>query len=345
MTQAIDHWRALALQTRCDAINGLSLDEARASMRATIERVGRQIRAAKGFIGSDTRLVVLPEYFLTSFPLGEGLAGWRTLAAIEQDGVEYELLGEIAQANAVYIAGNAYECDPAFPTLYFQTSFVLNDSGDVVLRYRRLQSLFAPGPYYVWSHYLDVYGADAIFPVADTPLGRLAAIASEEILYPEIARALALRGAEVFVHSTSEVGSPALTPKDIAKRARAFENNAYLVSANSAGIANHDIPESSTDGMSKVVDWQGVVIAEAGFGESMVANAELDMAGLRRWRRRPGMQNMLARQRPGMFAEVYADNDGMDALLHDGEVVVPDRSYFVDSQQARIRKLIDDGII
>ena len=51
----------------------------------------------------------------------------------------------------------------------------------------------------------------------------LACIASEEILYPEIARALALRGAEVFCHSSSEIGSPLATHKDVAKQARAFE--------------------------------------------------------------------------------------------------------------------------
>ena len=46
----------------------------------------------------------------------------------------------------------------------------------------------------------------------ETEIGRIAAIASEEILYPEIARALALRGAEVFIHSSSEAARPSALP-------------------------------------------------------------------------------------------------------------------------------------
>ena len=114
------------------------------------------------------------------------------------------------------------------------------------MRCRRLISLFAPTPHDVWDRYLDLYG----MPVTDTELGRLATVASEEILYPEITRAMALRGAEVILHSTSEAGSPELTPKDIAKQARAIENQVCLISANSGGIAGTGIPEASTDGMS-----------------------------------------------------------------------------------------------
>ena len=141
---------------------------------------------------------------------------------------------------------------------------ILDDSGNQVLRYRRLISLYAPSPHDVWDRYLDAYGIEGVFPVADTPLGRLACIASEEILYPEVARALGMRGAEVLLHSTSEVGSPELTPKDIAKRARAIENMAFVVSANTAGISGVDMPLGSADGMSKIVDDQGRVLAAAG---------------------------------------------------------------------------------
>ncbi|MFK8052851.1 MAG: nitrilase-related carbon-nitrogen hydrolase [Woeseiaceae bacterium] len=345
MNERIDYWRAIALQTRCDAVNGQSIDDARAMMMRSITRIDRQIAGAKGFIGPDSRLVVLPEYFLTSFPMGESIPEWSALAALQQDGPEYDALSEIAQKHHLFLAGNAYEVDPHFENLYFQTSFLIDDTGEVVLRYRRLQSLFAPSPYDVLTRYLERYGEEALFPVADTTLGKIAAIASEEILYPEVARSLAMRGAEVFVHSTSEVGSPKLTTKDVGKRARAFENNAYVVSANSASIVGMSVPAASTDGMSKIVDWQGNVLAEAGYGESMVANAELDLAGLRRWRRRPGMQNMLARQKLGIFAETYADQSDRDALLKDGNVITPNRSHFAEAQKARIQKLIDDGII
>ena len=346
MTESMTHYRALALQTRCDAVNGLDAAAARERIGASITRIGREIAASKAFIGTDLALVVLPEYFLTGFPMGEPIGAWAEAAALAPDGAEYDALAEIAAGNAIHLAGNVYETDPHFPGLYFQASFVIAPSGDTVLRYRRLLSMFAPSPWDVWDRYLEHYGLDGVFPVAETALGRIAAIASEEILYPELARTFALRGAEVFVHSTSEVGSPALTPKDIAKRARAFENNCWLVSANSAAIAGTPIPAASTDGMSKVVDHQGTVLAEAGYGESMVAHAEIDLAASRRWRQRPGMQNMLARQKPALFEATYADAAGRNALLDaSGNVVVPERAHFVTAQRERIRALTDAGVI
>jgi predicted amidohydrolase len=206
---AVQPYTALALQTTCHAINrAADVGQARQMMLANIERVGQQVRSSKQFIGPEVKLGVLPEYFASSYPLGDPLPVWAARAAWAPDGPEYTAVAALARASAVYLSGNVYETDALFPGLYFQTSFIVNDSGTLVLRYRRLVSMFAPTPHDVWDRYLEHYGLDAVFPVADTPLGRLACIASEEILYPEIARALALRGAEVFLHSTSEVGSP-----------------------------------------------------------------------------------------------------------------------------------------
>ena len=69
-------YSALALQTVCDAVNqDSSVEDARARMDRAINRVRGQIGSAKGFLkgfnGYDVKLVVLPEYWMTGFPLGE----------------------------------------------------------------------------------------------------------------------------------------------------------------------------------------------------------------------------------------------------------------------------------
>ena len=337
------------MQLAVDAVNpDSSRDAARVRMQATLRRVDDMLDGTRRWVGPDLRLVVLPEYFMTGFPWGESIAAWADKAAIAVDGPEYAALGAMAQKHKLFLAGNAYETDRHFPGLYFQASFVVAPSGDVVLRYRRLVSLFAPTPYDVWDRYLEIYGLDGVFPVARTEIGHLAAIASEEILYPEIARALALRGAEVFVHSTSEVGSTRLTPKDVAKRARAIENLAYVVSANTGGFLESDLAAGSTDGMSKIVDYLGEVRIEAGFGESAVACAEIDLAALRRYRRRPGMGNLLARQRLELFAPVYGGapvhpaNTLLDA---EGKVTTPQRAQFAATQREVIERLARLGLV
>lgn len=324
---------------------------ARAQMLAMIEEVATKLRSASIFIaqygGSPVRLAVLPEYLLTSYPGRISIPDFAAKAALEEDGPEYEALGRIASGQKIYLAGNAYELDRHFPGLYFQTSFIIDPAGKVVLRYRRLNSMFAPTPHDVWSKYLDIYGLDGVFPVARTEIGSLAAIASEEILYPEIARAHALRGAELFVHSSSEIGSPLATQKDIAKRARAFENIAYVVSANTAGIEGTAMPLASADGNSSVIDYKGTVLSVSNSGETFTAFSDIDLAGLRATRRKPGMTNYLARQRTELFAPVYAAAkvQRADSLIENGRVKVPDRDHFRRVHDEVIERLAKEGLI
>ena len=341
-------YAALALQLAAQSVERCAdRAETSAQMLAMIEAVAAKLRGATIFIeqygGTPVRLVVLPEYLLTSYPGRISIPDFAAKAALDMDGPEYEALGKIAAQQKLYLAGNAYERDPHFPGLYFQTSFVIAPTGEVVLRYRRLNSMFAPTPHDVWSKYLDIYGLDGVFPVARTEIGNLAAIASEEILYPEIARAHALRGAEVFVHSSSEIGSPLATPKAIARRARAFENIAYVVSANTAGITGTAMPAASADGNSCVVDYKGQILAESNAGETFTAFADLDLAALRIQRRKPGMTNQLARQRLELFAGAYAGSVQPANSLGEGEI--PDRDHFLRIHENTIARLAKDGLI
>jgi predicted amidohydrolase len=341
-------YAAIAMQLTAQSVERCpGRTAARAQMLEMIEGVGPKIRAASIFVqqygGAPVKLVVLPEYLLTSYPGRISISDFADKAALEVGGAEYEALGGIAQEQGIFLAGNAYEADEHFPGLYFQTSFVIAPSGEVVLRYRRLNSMFAPTPHDVWDKYLDIYGIDGVFPVAKTEIGNLAAIASEEILYPEIARAHALRGAEIFVHSSSEIGSPITTPKMIAKRARALENMAYVISANTAGISDTSLPLASADGNSMIVDWKGNVIAESNSGETFTAFADIDLAALRAARRKPGMTNMLSRQRNALFASTYATetHQRANSLLEKS----PDREHFQRVSEETIARLAKDGLI
>jgi predicted amidohydrolase len=342
---------ALALQTHCYAVNQLGSRENRQrQINQSIARLDKQIATSIGFIGSLTglrpKLIILPEYFLTGFPMGESIPEWTESSCLDPDGIEYEALCALSQKQNIYLSGNTYEVDEHFPGLYFQTSFIIDPSGAVILKYRRLISMFAPTPYDVLDKYIDIYGADALFPVVNTEIGNLSAVASEEILYPEVSRALALKGAEVICHSSSEISSPLTTPKNIAKQARAYENNVYVISANSAGISGTDLPEHSADGHSKIIDFHGTVISQAANGESMAAFAELDIANLRETRRRPGMMNTLSRQRMDLYRGTYTETTVYPAntMLTDGQLVIPNRDHFKKVQEQTIESLVKLGI-
>jgi predicted amidohydrolase len=345
-------YAALPLQVTCQAVNRCEdTQQARTRIMDSISHCDELISGSRQFAatcsGDTIRLVVLPEYFMTGFPMGESVAEWQSKACISENGPEYEAIGRVAQNHGIYLSGNAYEVDKHFPELYFQTSFIISDAGNVILRYRRLISMFAPTPHDVLDSYLDIYGQDSLFPVVETELGRLACVASEEILYPEITRAHALRGAEVICHSSSEVGSLREAPGNIAKRARAYENMVYVVSANSAGIADTPIPNQSTDGQSQVVDYRGRVLSEAGQGESMDGYAEANITALRRTRAKSSMTNTLARLRMGVFRQAY-DMEPVypkNTMMSGANVKSPGRNHYLETQQAVIDSLIERGII
>ncbi|MEM7688851.1 MAG: nitrilase-related carbon-nitrogen hydrolase [Pseudomonadota bacterium] len=346
-------YSAMAIQLTARSLERLpDTAAARAAMLEHIAEIEGQIRTSSIFVaqysGKPVKLVVLPEYLFTSYPGRISIPDFAARVGWAEGGAEYEALGTVAQNLGMFLAGNAYETDEAFPDFYFQTCFIVAPSGEVVLRYRRLISMFAPSPHDVWDAYLDKYGLEGVFPVARTEIGNLAAIASEEILYPEIARALALRGAEIFCHSSSEVGSPIATNKDIAKQARAFENLAYVVSANTAGIAGTAMPLSSAEGNSQVVDWKGRVVAQSGDGETFTAFSTVDLSALREARRTPAMTNYLARQRPALFAQAYAaaaDTFEQEDMVTDGRPAIPERDYFRRRQADLIERLVKAGII
>lgn len=340
MSDTVDQacsYRAVALQTSTHAVNRLGVAAAREAILENIRAVAAQVEAAVRWHGPDTRLVVLPEYTFTAFPMGDTIEGWAAKAAFAVDGPEYDALAEIAVDNGVFLVSNNYETDAHFPGLYFQGNVIHSPGGEVVLRYRRLHSMYSPSPYDVWDDYLDAYGIDGVLPVARTEIGSLAAIASEEILYPELLRSLAMRGAEVFVHPTSESSSPDLSPKEIARRARAVENIAYVVSANSGGIRNIALSGDSTNGHSEIVDHRGISLARADSGESLVAAAEIDLTALRRERRRPAMINLPARVKSRLWAEEYSrhDVDRPNGLAE----TKAERSYFVSRHVENIARL------
>ncbi len=339
-------YKAMALQTECRAVNtAASREEAREIMLGTIARIRGQIFSARAFHGSDVNLVCLPEYFMTSYPAGETAAQWQDKACIAMDGPEYDALGKIAQDMGIYLAGNAYEVDPLFPELYFQCSFIMAPSGDLALRYRRLISMYAPSPYDVMEEYLSHYSEDDLFPVLETPLGRMAALASEEILYPEITRLLAVRGAEILMHPTSEASSTQWSPKNVAKMARAQENLLYVISANSAGITGTAMPAYSTDARSQIIDDRGLILAETPGGESITACADIDIHALRHRRRRVGMDNRLARQPMALYASQFAKFDIHPAQsLGDGSRA-PAKDFYKSRQEKVIERLIKMGII
>ena len=86
------------------------------------------------------------------------------------------------------------------------------------------------------------------------------------------------------------------------------------------------------------------MLGEAAGGESMCGHGEVDLAGLRRARRKPSMTNTLARQRLELFADTYSGEPVYPANSLVGVREV-ERSHFQTTLQTTIDDLAKRGII
>jgi predicted amidohydrolase len=126
-------------------------------------------------------------------------------------------------------------------------------------------------------------------------------------MYPEACRVLMFRGAEVILHPTSDQGAGDTVAWESAKKTRASENMVYLVSSNSGGMVGSP-PSSNNMGHSKVIDYDGRVLADSGGpGESLRASAVIDVQQLRWVRQQVGPLNRIARQRTEMYLRAYQE--------------------------------------
>ena len=75
----------------------------------------------------------------------------------------------------------------------------------------------------------------------------------------------------------------------------------------------------------------------------MTCSAEIDLNALRRFRTRPAMENLLARQRFDLFAEGYRTRIHYPPNTMLGGI--PPRSHFLETQRSTIARLVASGVL
>ena len=279
----------------------------------------------------DTKLVVLPEFFITGpvSPLGDQLAEHAEKIGIEIPGPETEVLGEFAKQHGVYLTAGCFEYDPDWPERFFNTGFILNDKGELILKYRKIHCGDVMGflpdttPGSVFTDYVGQYGKDALFPVVDTPLGRLGVAICFDMNFPETFRALAHRGAEVIIHPTSEPHNRGRLGWEQGRHTRAFENLTYILSCGHGGEyfgAEQRVPTARARGYSRIVDFNGETQVVANGPGRVALPGTIELSALRRERANPA-RNYLLWDDPSVYVDYYRPANEMglanDLWRHD----------------------------
>jgi predicted amidohydrolase len=184
------------------------------------------------------------------------------------------------ELRVVLCAGSLLEAVPGQARCY-NTSCVFDASGAMVARYRKLHlfDVDLPGRVAVRESECRMPGDRAV--VVPTPPATLGCSICYDLRFPELYRRLARDGAEVLLVPSAFTFPTGAAHWEVLCRARAIENQCYLLAANQTGTSPHGHRDY---GNSMIVDPWGTVLARAADGEG-IAVAELDGEHLARVRR------------------------------------------------------------
>jgi deaminated glutathione amidase len=252
-----------------------SLDKA-----ANLERAERLVARAAA-TGAD--IVVLPEKWN-----GVGSADeLREIAEPLEGGESVDAMASWAREHAVALVGGSITERREGREKLSNTSLVFDADGELAAVYRKIHlfDVDVGGHSYRESE-AEEAGEEPV--VAELEGWRVGLTVCYDLRFPELYRILALEGAELV---TVPANFTAYTGRDhweVLLRARAIENQLYVVAAGQFG---EPIPGRPSYGRSLIADPWGTVLAQAPDEETVIA-AELDRARLQDIRRRlPSLAN------------------------------------------------------
>ena len=228
------------------------------------------------------QLVCLPELFRSlyfcqkedyrCFDLAEPIPGPTT-----------DLLGKLCKKLKITLVSSHFE--ERTGGLYHNTAVVFGPDGSILGTYRKMHIPDDPG---FSEKFYFAPGDTGFLPIA-TPVGKLGVLVCWDQWYPEAARLMALRGAQILIYPTA-IGLARTEPRQLHKvqcsawqtmqRSHAIANGVFVLSINRTGR------EDNLDfwGASFACDPFGEVLAQASTDKAEIirANLHLDEIGVTR---------------------------------------------------------------
>jgi deaminated glutathione amidase len=235
--------------------------------RANVEQV-EALLAEAAAAGAD--LAALPEVWPC-----QGSSPQMRAAAEPVPGPRSERLAEIAREHAMWIhGGSVLELDDG---KVFNTSLLFDRDGELVARYRKIHLFDADPPGAVPSRESFLFSAGHEVVVAGTEFGRVGMSICYDVRFPELYRSLAVQGATIVFVPAAFREETGRAHWDVLLRARAIEDQCFVVAAAQCGTWGPEGRERHNHGNSLVVDPWGRVLARAGDGVGLTCvDIELD---------------------------------------------------------------------
>lgn len=242
-------------------------------------------------VTAGAQLVVLQELHNTPYFCQTEDTGMFNLAE-PIPGPSTNIFSKIASLYGIVLVTSLFE--RRAPGLYHNTAVVFDKDGSIAGKYRKMH--IPDDPAYYEKFYFTP--GDLGFEPIQTSLGKLGVQVCWDQWYPEGARLMALKGAEILIYptaigwestDTNEEKVRQLDAWTIVQRGHAVANGLPVVAVNRVG--HEPDPSGQTNGIrfwgnSFVAGPQGEILAQAGNMEEENLVVELDMTrseNVRRW--------------------------------------------------------------
>lgn len=314
--------RVTAIQSRIQSPRDMK-NPAR-EVKANLEHMLELLDAANGSFPGAQDLVCFHE---------QPIMGWNDWTreqalrvAIEIPGPETEAIGKLAKKHGCYVTFGTYSVDKDWPGHLLLNGVLIGPDGTVVANHWKTNNSrgFKPGweiyttsIYDVLDRYREMYGEDAVLPIARTDIGNISCSITPG--QTDVMRAHAMKGLELRLSSSSG----GYNVEDAAMIS--LHNRLWTVVCNTAISPDQPgFPEFSGSGDTAIFDPRGRVAARArSFNEEFVTTV-IPVGEFRRTRSVPDvpMEMLLPvysryspRNGPNLQAE-YQPKDAADAARH-----------------------------
>ncbi|MBO8476710.1 MAG: carbon-nitrogen hydrolase [Bacteroidetes bacterium] len=212
--------------------------------------------------------------------------------AVSIPGESTSFYSKIAKDNHTVLVTSLFEKRAA--GLYHNTAVVFENDGSIAGKYRKMH--IPDDPAYYEKFYFTP--GDIGFNPIDTSIGKLGVLVCWDQWYPEAARLMALKGAEILIYPTA-IGWESSDKEDekqrqrqawmISQRGHAIANGLPVISVNRVGLEKD--PSGMTNGIqfwgsSFIAGPQGELLFEAPCDNECIALIDIDMQRseqVRRW--------------------------------------------------------------